>query len=153
MAYYIFEKTQRLPIDMETAWRYFSSPANLKDITPPYMKMTQLSGFESKMFPGQIITYKVSPVVGIPINWMTEITHVSNQDYFIDEQRFGPYALWHHLHTFKAVPGGIEMSDIVNYKLPLGFLGTIAHSLFVKKQIHQIFNYRYQRLEEIFGKM
>lgn len=153
MAYYIFEKTQRLPIDMETAWQYFSSPANLKDITPPYMKMTQLSGFESKMFPGQIITYKVSPVAGIPINWMTEITHVSNQDYFIDEQRFGPYALWHHLHTFKAVPGGIEMSDIVNYKLPLGFLGTIAHSLFVKKQIHQIFNYRYQRLEEIFGKM
>ncbi|MFN8322046.1 MAG: SRPBCC family protein [Chitinophagales bacterium] len=153
MAYYIFEKTQRLPIDMETAWQYFSSPANLKDITPPYMKMTQLSGFESKMFPGQIITYKVSPVAGIPINWMTEIKHVSNQHYFIDEQRFGPYALWHHLHTFKAVSGGIEMSDIVNYKLPLGFLGTIAHTLFVKKQIHQIFNYRYQRLEKIFGKM
>ncbi|CAK9252042.1 unnamed protein product [Sphagnum jensenii] len=84
------------------------------------------------MFAGQIITYTVSPILGIPLFWMTEITHVREREYFIDEQRFGPYALWHHKHFFRAVPGGTEMTDLLDYKLPLGFLGNIAHALFVQ---------------------
>lgn len=106
-----------------------------------------------KMYPGQIITYKVSPVLGIPLFWMTEITHVKEGEYFIDEQRFGPYAMWHHEHRFSAMDGGVEMTDIVSYKLPLGPLGLLAYHLFVKKEVEQIFNYRYKVLEERFGKL
>jgi ligand-binding SRPBCC domain-containing protein len=104
------------------------------------------------MYAGQIIEYKVSPVLGIPIYWMTEITQVDDKKHFIDEQRFGPYSLWHHQHHFKEVPGGVEMTDIVHYKLPFWFLGDIAHSLFVKKQLQHIFNYRFKKVEELFGK-
>jgi ligand-binding SRPBCC domain-containing protein len=103
------------------------------------------------MYPGQIITYTVKPVLGIPLPWMTEITHVADKEYFVDEQRFGPYALWHHKHFFRKIEGGVECIDKVDYKLPLGFLGSIAHSLFVKKQLKGIFNYRHKKLEELFG--
>ena len=152
MGSYTLKRVQRLPITLEKAWDFFSSPRNLKDITPAYMNFKVLSNSESeKMFAGQIITYTVSPVFGIPLFWMTEITHVKDREYFIDEQRFGPYALWHHKHFFKEIPGGVEMTDLVDYKLPLGFLGTIAHGLFVKKQIESIFEYRNKVLVERFG--
>jgi ligand-binding SRPBCC domain-containing protein len=104
-----------------------------------------------KMFAGQIITYRITPVLRIPLFWMTEITHVRDKEYFIDEQRFGPYALWHHKHFFREIPGGIEMTDYLDYKLPLGFIGNIAHSLFVKKQIESIFEFRRLTLLERFG--
>ena len=100
---------------------------------------------------GQIIKYIVTPVMGLPLRWVTEITHVEDQKYFVDEQRFGPYSLWHHKHFIKDIPGGVEMIDIVDYKLPLGVLGRIAHPLFVKRQLNQIFNYRYNKLVELFG--
>ena len=117
------------------------------------MQMTVLSqSGGNKTYAGQIITYTVKPILGIPLNWMTEITHVKDKEYFVDEQRFGPYALWHHSHFFKQVEGGIEMTDMVAYKMPFGFIGEIAHWLFVKKQIESIFEYRNQRLEQIFGK-
>lgn len=146
--------TQKIPIKLETAWDFFSSPANLAKITPDYMGFVTKSGFEmgTKMYPGQIITYKVTPVMGIPINWMTEITHVVENQFFVDEQRFGPYALWHHQHHFKKIEGGVEMTDIVNYVLPFGVLGNIANSLFVKKQLQEIFNYRFEAVEKLFGK-
>ena len=153
MGSYILKTVQRLPIDIDAAWDFFSSPLNLKDITPSYMNFTVLSNSDSdKMFAGQIITYTVSPVLGIPLFWMTEITHVKDKAYFVDEQRFGPYALWHHKHFFKEIPGGVEMTDQVDYKLPLGFLGNIAHALFVKKQLRGVFDYRRQILEARFGK-
>lgn len=104
------------------------------------------------MYAGQIITYRVSPVLGIPLFWMTEITHVREGEYFVDEQRKGPYAMWHHQHFFKPIPGGVEMTDIVNYELPLGILGDIAHLLFVKKQVEGIFEYRVKALEDRFGR-
>lgn len=152
MSSYTFKTIQRLPISLDEAWEFFSSPRNLKEITPAYMNFRVLTNSDSeKMFAGQIITYKVSPVLGIPMFWMTEITHVKDREYFIDEQRFGPYALWHHKHFFKEIPGGIEMTDFLDYKLPLGILGNIAHALFVKKQIESIFQYRYKVLEERFG--
>jgi ligand-binding SRPBCC domain-containing protein len=154
MSSYTFKTVQRLPISLDEAWEFFSSPRNLKEITPAYMNFRVLTNSDSeKMFAGQIITYKVSPLLGIPMFWMTEITHVKDHEYFIDEQRFGPYALWHHKHFFKTVPGGIEMTDFLDYKLPLGILGNIAHVLFVKKQIQSIFEYRYKVLEERFGKL
>lgn len=104
----------------------------------------------SSMYAGQIIEYKVSPVMNIPLYWMTEITHVSDKKFFVDEQRFGPYSLWHHQHHFREVEGGVEMTDIVHYKLPMGWLGDLAHMLFVKKQLQQIFDYRYTAVEKLF---
>jgi ligand-binding SRPBCC domain-containing protein len=106
----------------------------------------------SKMYAGQIIEYKVRPVLGIPIYWMTEITHVEDCKYFIDEQRFGPYSLWHHQHHFKAIEGGVEMMDIVHYKIPFWVLGDVANGLFVKKQLTNIFEYRYTAIEQLFPK-
>jgi len=153
MGSYTLKTVQRLPITLDEAWDFFSSPANLKEITPAYMNFQVLTNSDSdKMFAGQIITYHVSPILGIPLFWMTEITHVRDKEYFIDEQRFGPYALWHHKHFFKEIPSGIEMTDFLDYKLPLGFLGNIAHSLFVRRQIESIFDYRFKILEARFGK-
>ena len=153
MPVYTIERTQRLPINLDEAWDFFSSPKNLKEITPDYM------GFDIKsdprhlaaMYPGQIITYTVRPVLGIPMFWMTEITQVRDKEFFIDEQRVGPYRIWHHQHHFKAIEGGVEMGDIVHYQLPLGPLGAIANWLFVKKQLQGIFEYRFRVLEERFG--
>ncbi len=104
------------------------------------------------MYAGQLIEYKVSPLLGIPLYWMTEITQVVHRQYFIDEQRYGPYSLWHHKHFFKEVPGGVEMTDIVHYKLPLWWLGDMANSLFVRQQLRNIFTYRFQQTETLFGK-
>lgn len=153
MAFYSITTHQNVPISLEEAWDFFSSPKNLAEITPDHLgfKITS-KDVREKMYPGQIITYKVKPLLGIPLPWMTEITHVKDKEYFVDEQRFGPYALWHHKHFFKEIEGGVEMIDKVDYKLPLGFLGSIAHALFVKKQLQGIFNYRFKKLEELFGK-
>lgn len=106
---------------------------------------------EQKMYPGMIITYKVSPVAGIKLNWMTEITQVKEHQYFIDEQRFGPYKFWHHQHHFKEIPGGVEMNDLLTYGLPMGFLGNIANSVFVAGKLQAIFNFRKQKVIELFG--
>lgn len=155
MAAHTLKRTQRLPISLEEAWAFFSSPANLKTITPSYMGFHILSDPEevTAMYPGQIIAYTVSPLLGIPLYWMTEITHVREQQFFVDEQRVGPYALWHHQHHFKAIPNGVEMKDIVHYKLPLGWLGQLGNALFVRRQLESIFDYRWNVLEERFGKM
>ncbi len=152
MAFHHLERKKILNIDLNTAWDYFSSPHNLRAITPGYMQMEvtyQSAG--DKAFAGQIITYTIKPLLGIPLNWMTEITHVKENEYFVDEQRFGPYDLWHHTHLFREVEDGVEMTDIVNYKMPFGFVGEIAHLLFIRKQISGIFDYRNQRLDEILG--
>jgi ligand-binding SRPBCC domain-containing protein len=149
---YSIKTVQTIPANLDTAWDFFSSPANLKDITPDNLGFNIISKHHGqKMYAGQIIEYKVSPVLGIPIYWMTEITQVVAQQYFIDEQRFGPYSLWHHQHHFREVENGVEMTDIVHYKLPLAFLGDIAHALFVKQQLQTIFDFRFKKVEELFG--
>jgi len=146
---YSLKTVQLLPIGIDEAWDFFSSPANLQKITPDHLGFKIISSHHGdKMYPGQIIEYTVKPVLGIPLYWMTEITHVEDKKYFVDEQRFGPYRMWHHQHHFKLTDKGVEMTDIVHYKLPLGFLGKIAHSLFVKKQLKQIFDYRYKVVAE-----
>jgi ligand-binding SRPBCC domain-containing protein len=145
---------QNIPITLDEAWDFFSSPLNLAKITPKEMKFVVTSNYngDTKMYPGMIITYKVSPLFGIKLNWMTEITHVQPNKYFVDEQRFGPYALWHHQHHFKEIPGGIEMTDILNYAVPYGVIGRITNSLLVGKEVKRIFNYRYKAVEDLFGK-
>lgn len=145
---------QKLPITLEQAWDFFSSPINLAKITPDHMGFIITSNFKEgqKMYPGMIITYKVSPLLGLKLDWMTEITHVKEGEYFVDEQRFGPYALWHHQHHFKEIPGGVLMTDIINYAIPMGFLGRIANSVLVAKEVQGIFDYREIAVEKLFGK-
>lgn len=144
---------QLIKISMDEAWDFFSSPANLQKITPEKLGFKIVSKHHGeKMYAGQIIEYYVKPLFGIPLYWMTEITHVVDKKYFIDEQRFGPYTMWHHQHHFKETPEGIEMTDIVHYKLPFGILGELAHTLFVKKQLQGIFDYRFKVVEDLWGK-
>jgi len=153
MKLYQLHSHQTLPISKKEAWDFLSNPSNLKTITPKHMGFHILNGAERSMFPGQIIQYKVSPFPGYTTKWVTEITHVLHEQYFVDEQRFGPYALWHHKHFIKAVAGGVEMEDIIDYKLPFGILGRLAHPLLVKKQLTEIFDYRSQKLTELFGRV
>lgn len=152
MKIYTLHKKQNLPITVEKAWDFLSDPANLKTITPDYMSFDILSGADRPMFPGQIIQYIVTPIMGIKNKWITEITHVREGEYFVDEQRFGPYALWHHKHFIKAIPGGVEMEDIIDYKVPFGWLGQLFQPILVKPKLEEIFNYRKIKLEELFGK-
>ncbi|MES2430080.1 MAG: SRPBCC family protein [Bacteroidota bacterium] len=151
---YSIKTVQKIPISLDEAWIFFSSPDNLKAITPKNIGFNIISKYHGeKMYPGQIIEYKVRPILGIPLYWMTEITHVENKKHFIDEQRYGPYSLWHHQHHFKEIEGGVEMTDIVHYKLPFGFLGDIGNTILVKHQLKKIFDYRYKKVEELFGTM
>lgn len=151
MKIYTLKSKQKLPISLEQAWDFFSDPMNLNTITPDDMGFKTLSGADRKMYPGQVIQYIVTPLLGIPMKWVTEITHVIDNEYFVDEQRFGPYALWHHKHFFKEIPGGVEMEDIVDYKLPMGILGQLMHPVLVRPRLEQIFAYRTQKLIELFG--
>ena len=151
MKIYRLHTRQNLPITLDEAWDFLSSPKNLKTITPDYMGFNILSGAEKEMYPGQIIQYIVTPVLGIPTKWVTEITHVKDKEYFVDEQRFGPYALWHHKHFLKEIPGGVEMEDIVDYKLPMGILGQMVHPILVKPKLSEIFAFRQKKLIELFG--
>jgi ligand-binding SRPBCC domain-containing protein len=144
---------QKLPITLNEAWDFFSSPLNLSKITPESMRFTITSDYtqQTKMYAGMIITYKVSPLFGIKLDWMTEITHVKDGEYFIDEQRFGPFAFWHHEHHFKSIDGGVLMTDKLIYGLPFGVLGNIAHQIVVQKQTNAIFDYRKIAVEKMFG--
>ena len=151
---YTIHTEQFIPISLTEAWDFFSSPANLAKITPAKMGFNIISKFHGeKMYPGQIIEYKVRPLFNIPLYWMTEITHVETGRFFVDEQRYGPYDMWHHQHHFKSVEGGVEMTDIVHYKIPFGFLGNWAHALFIKQQLQTIFNYRFETVEKRFGSL
>lgn len=151
MKIYTLHSKQNLPISLEEAWEFLSNPKNLKTITPPYMGFKTLSGDDREMFAGQIIQYIVTPVLGIPMKWVTEIAHVQDKKYFVDEQRFGPYALWHHKHFLKEIPGGVEMEDIVDYKVPMGILGQLVHPFLVAPKLKEIFDFRTKKLIELFG--
>ncbi|TVZ55160.1 ligand-binding SRPBCC domain-containing protein [Lutibacter sp. Hel_I_33_5] len=149
---YTLETEQELKIPLEEAWDYFSSPENLANITPKSMGFNITSKVDKKAYQGQIITYKVSPVPFIKTNWVTEITQVKENDFFIDEQRFGPYKMWHHEHWFEELANGNTfMKDKISYKIPFGFLGHIAQAIFIKKQLKSIFEYRYITLEKMFN--
>ncbi len=149
---YRLQYEQVLNTSLEVAWTFFSHAENLEKITPSYMRYLVTSPPTGKpVYAGQIITYVIHPVLGIPLRWMTEITHVVEGKYFVDEQRQGPYGLWHHQHHFEPVPGGVRMTDIVHYSMPLGILGNIAHALFVQRQLRDIFAFRKEAIERLFG--
>jgi ligand-binding SRPBCC domain-containing protein len=152
---YLLRAEQAIPVSLSEAWDFFSSPLNLEKITPKDMNFVVTSNYNGdiKMYPGMLITYKVSPIFGIKMNWMTEITHVKEGEYFVDEQRFGPYALWHHQHHFKEIKGGVLMTDILNYAIPYGIIGRWSNTILVKKRIKDIFKYREKAIVELFGEL
>lgn len=154
MKTYHFKFETELPIPLVEAWDFFSSPLNLAKITPAEMNFLITSDFkpDTKMYPGMLIAYKVSPVFGIKMNWVTEITHVKEHEYFVDEQRTGPYAIWHHEHHFKPIKGGVHMTDILTYAIPFGIIGQMANSILVDSEVKKIFSYREVAIEQLFGK-
>lgn len=148
---YCLKQTQKLPLTIKECWDFFSSPANLKIITPKHLGFEMTHGLENeRMYPGQIIAYTIRPVWNIPIEWVTEITQAEEPYYFIDEQRFGPYKFWHHEHRFKEIATGVEMTDTVYYKMPFGPIGKALHILKVKKDLDKIFAYRNEQLKKMF---
>jgi ligand-binding SRPBCC domain-containing protein len=151
---YTIHFTQKMPISLEKAWDFFSSPLNLSKITPESMKFVVTSDYteQTKMYEGMIITYKVSPLLGIKMDWMTEITTVKDKEYFIDEQRFGPFKFWHHEHHFEEIDGGVLMTDKLTYGIPFGIFGRLANTIIVAKQTQEIFDYRVKAVDEMFGK-
>ncbi len=151
MALHQLHFQQNLPATLEEAWDFFSSPRNLKTITPPEMGFDITHGGENeKIHAGMIIAYTVRPLAGIPLEWVTEITHVRDKEFFIDDQRIGPYALWNHKHTFAETANGVLMEDVIHYRLPLGLIGDWINALLVRKKIHHIFDYRREKIEIIF---
>ncbi len=154
MGVYTINTKQNLPISLQQAWDFLSSAKNLKEITPDHMGFHILTeNLPEKVYPGMMIKYTVRPVMNIPMLWVTEITQVKDLQFFIDEQRVGPYRIWHHEHHLKEINGGVEMRDIVTYQPPMGFLGSIANALFIKAQLKNIFDYREKKLIELFGPM
>jgi ligand-binding SRPBCC domain-containing protein len=148
-----FKTKQFIKSDINTVWSFISSPENLAIITPENMGFNIIgdTGKTEKIYAGQIIEYYVKPVAGIRIHWVTEITHLKDKEYFVDEQRSGPYKLWHHKHFLKEIEGGVEMTDIVHYKAPLGLLGRLANIVFIKNKLKTIFDYRFNKINEIFN--
>lgn len=149
---YRLQAKQQVPISLEEAWNFFSNPKNLATITPDNLGFNIRTELPAQMYPGMMIVYTVKPLLGIPMTWVTEITQVKEKEFFIDEQRVGPYNMWHHQHWFKEIDGGVEMQDIVDYRLPFAPFGNVGHFV-VKAQLKKIFGYRIEKLNELFGKM
>jgi ligand-binding SRPBCC domain-containing protein len=147
MKLYQVRYTQQLPITLQDAWAFFSDPRNLSNITPPWLAFQPTSDAPAEMYPGLILTYRIQPFPGVPMSWVTEITHVREPHYFVDEQRFGPYRFWHHQHHFRETEGGVEMEDIVHYSLPFGMVGQAVNALTVGGKVKGIFEYRRTVLE------
>ena len=145
-----FEFIQFVPASLDVVWDFFSSPSNLSKITPPEMGFLITSPPQPEMYPGMFITYKVSPTLGVKLEWVTEITQVNPKKFFIDEQRRGPYSIWHHEHHFKEVDGSVEMHDKLYYQVPFGFVGSLADLFFVQNKVKQIFSFREKRILELF---
>jgi ligand-binding SRPBCC domain-containing protein len=148
----ILRRVQFLPVSLEEAWSFFSNPGNLNAITPDGMVFKITSELPEVMYEGMLITYKISPVLNIPLDWVTEITKIKEGAYFIDEQRKGPYRIWHHEHHFTAKDGGVEMTDLLYYDIGKSIFGYVAGEIFVHRMVREIFDFRYKKLEELFGK-
>jgi ligand-binding SRPBCC domain-containing protein len=153
MKIYTLHKKQQLPITLDKAWEFLSNPKNLAIITPDYMSFKIMSKIDRPLYTGQIIQYIVTPLLGIKTKWVSEITHIEEKKYFVDEQMYGPYALWHHKHFVKEIEGGVELEDIIDYKVPLGVLGQLVHPFLVKPKLEEIFNYRQEKLVALFGEI
>jgi len=153
MKVYKIEFKQTIPISIDKCWDFFSNPKNLKVITPSHMGFDILEEIDDKMYAGQIIQYEVKPIFGLKMHWVTEITHVDERKYFVDEQRIGPYKFWHHKHFFEETSKGVEMKDIVHYAIPYGIIGRLIHELYIRERLVHIFSYRKQIVETIFKEL
>lgn len=152
MAVHTIKAIQRIPASLQEVWDFFSNPANLQTITPAHMNFRVISQQQGDtIYAGQIIEYKVSPLFGMPLYWMTEITEVKEPDYFADIQRKGPYRLWHHRHYFREIPGGVEMTDLVEYKNPGWIMSPVVNRFLVRPQLQKLFVFRFQQISKIFG--
>lgn len=150
---YLLKAVQTLPIPIEQAWSFFSSPKNLSVITPEKLRFEVKTDLPAKVYPGLFIKYSVRPLFNVPMTWVTEITHVIENQYFVDEQRIGPYKIWHHEHHFETTEEGVEMTDLVYFELPLSAIGRAFYPLLVKNNLAEIFQFRQEKLEELFGKV
>ena len=152
MAFYQFQAKQEISASRKEVWDFISSPANLKHITPDYMLFDVTSkNLPNKVYAGMMISYKVRPILGIEMDWLTEITHVREMEYFVDEQRQGPYALWHHQHQLEDISDGTLMTDIVTYAPPFGIIGSMANALMIRSKLNEIFKYRESAVTEYFN--
>jgi ligand-binding SRPBCC domain-containing protein len=146
----LIKTSQTIPLSIDAAWNFFSNPGNLSKITPPWLNLKITSELPDIMYEGMIISYKVYPFLGIPSNWITEITNVKEKNFFIDEQRFGPYKFWHHQHHFKEVNEGVVMEDIVHYAIPFDPLSRVLNNILVEKKIKKIFEFRKEVIKKLF---
>lgn len=147
---YQIKSEQIIECSLEEAWSFFSSPKNLSRITPSSMDFNIKTDLIDEMYEGMIIKYTVRPLMNIPMTWVTEITHIKENSFFVDEQRIGPYTMWHHEHHFYPCEKGVRMVDIVSYSLPFGFIGKLAHWLFIRKKLEGIFKFREEAVIRIF---
>lgn len=152
MIYYL-QREQVIPGSLKDVWEFFCDPFNLNTITPPDMNFEIVAGGDTKMYLGQMIEYRVEFIRGVRSLWLTEITHVRDGQFFVDEQRVGPYRFWHHEHLFENVEGGVRMTDRVTYVLPFGLLGDVVHAVWVKGRLHSIFDFRVKKITELFGSL
>jgi ligand-binding SRPBCC domain-containing protein len=151
MKIYTLHKKQKLPITLDDAWSFLCNPANLSKLTPSKMNMKIITGADRPMYAGQVLQYSVTPLAGIKTKWVSEITQFEDHKYFVDVQLYGPYAFWHHKHFITEIDGGVEMEDIIDYKVPFGILGQLVQPLIVKPKLEEVFNYRREQLEKLFG--
>ncbi|MFY9941923.1 MAG: SRPBCC family protein [Desulfobacterales bacterium] len=151
MHLYRLTRSQHLPIGVDHAWAFFADPRNLPRITPGWLRFRLTAPPGGPMHPGMILTYHLTPFWRLPCRWVSEITHVCAPRLFVDEQRLGPYRLWHHLHRFEEAAGGVTMHDVVHYALPYGHLGRLLHRALLHNRLQAIFDFRRERLTEIFA--
>ena len=151
MRLYCLKRFQRLPVSIDKAWQFFSNPMNLPEITPSWLRFELTQTVPKSVYSGMIISYRLTPLPYIPVNWISEITHVKAPDFFVDEQRFGPYRFWHHQHKFNACGSETEMTDIVHYAMGYGMLGELAHRFIVSPRLENIFDYRYEKISRLFS--
>lgn len=150
---YVLEREIVVAADLETVWAYFSTPRNLNEMTPAELRFEFVSGGEEPMYAGQMIEYKITLLPGWRVRWLTEISHVQEKAYFVDEQRLGPYRLWIHEHRFERLAEGTRVRDRVTYALPFGPLGDLVHALFVRKRLKAIFDFRSRHIQALFGQV
>ncbi|QSS97454.1 SRPBCC family protein [Psychroflexus sp. ALD_RP9] len=151
MSLHEIKQSIKLPISKKEAWAFLSNPKNLQKIMPDDMGFQIISGLNKQTYPGQIIQYKVTPFKGYTTKWVTEITQVQEPDYFVDIQLLGPYKLWHHKHFIKEIKNGVEITDVVHYQVPFGFIGELLRPILIKPKLKQIFNQRTSKMHAIFG--
>lgn len=144
-------REQIIPADLDQVWRFFATPRNLDELTPPDLRFRILTEVPAEMYPGLLIEYRISPLPGVWLRWLTEIRHIRPHACFVDEQRIGPYRLWYHEHHFEAVPGGVRMIDRVTYEVGWGPFGWLAERLWVRRQLEHIFDYRARRVAAVFA--